>query len=790
MQDYSEFLVNKHSKVEYLGFDIDPSTIAPHAFDFQASIITWAIKLGRAALFENVGFGKTLQAAEISKQLAMHTGGKILTLAPLGVAGQSRGEYLKHSGIELVYCKSQEDVGDNQIVVTNYDRIKNFDPGQFVGVVLDESSVLKNFSGKTKNLLVDMFADTPYKICASATPAPNDYMEIGNHAEFLGVMNSNEMLAKWFINDGGKAGNYRLKKHAETDFWRWVTSWAVCITKPSDLGDEYAHEDEKFELPPLNIIGHFVPANQEAYKEAFGNGRLIPDTAPSSTQLGHVKRLSLPERIEIAKEIVADIDGNEPILIWCSLNDESEALRKAFPEAVEIRGSDSIESKERNLAAFTNGEIRILITKGSIAGHGLNWQHCNQVIDFSPNFSFETFWQQKGRNHRFGQLREVYYHIVYAETEGNVMETLQRKQEQYTKMQAKMAQAMKRDGLFRDNSMYKLQESKFKSTKGKNWEMRLGDCIELIQEVPDNSIHISAYSPPYSSIYIYGDNMADMGNSNDDAEFFQHYRYLVREMYRVTMPGRLSAIHVKDLPLYKNSGDWFGVKPFSDECVRLHLEEGWIFHSRIMIWKSPVEEMEKTNSHGLLHKNFVQRSQVNRVGLPDYVLVFVKPDPENMGTNVEHNPFNMYQYIGDNPPRNWERETRGKKPRFYKGNIEEYNNSIAVWQRYASPVWFDIRHTNVLNFEIAKGNRDERHIAPMPLDLYGRILQLWSNEGETMLEPFAGVGSGICAAMHLKRKAIGFELNENYYKYACKFAQENEDLANTRTLFDLMPEES
>lgn len=786
--EYHGFLLNKHQRIDPIGFTINPDDIASHAFDFQRDIIQWAVKLGRAALFENVGFGKTLQAAEISKQLAEFTGGKVLTLAPLGVAKQSRGEYRKHSGIELPYVKTQADVGDNQIVITNYARIQNFNPDVFDAVVLDESSILKTFMGKTKRRLIDMFRDTPYKLCCSATPAPNDYMELGNHAEFLGVMNSNEMLAKWFINDSNKAGVYRLKHHAEDDFWAWVTSWAVCITKPSDLGNEYAHEDALFQLPTLHIVPHYIGANNEAIHEAWRNGQLLPSAKSSSTQLGKAKRMSLDDRIELAKQIIADIGTNEPVLIWCSLNDEGDALRAAIPEAVEIRGSESPDEKERKLEAFSNGDIRILITKGSIAGHGMNWQHCNQVIDFSPNFSFETFYQQKGRNHRYGQKREVYYHIIYAETYDNVMDILNRKQAQYAEMQSKMSEAMRRYGLFRNEGMYELKQAQYQVKSGKNWQMRLGDCVELIRDIPDNSIHLSAYSPPYANLYIYSDNMADMGNANDDDEFFEHYRYLVREKYRVTMPGRLTAIHVKDLPMYKNNNEWFGVKPFSDRCIALHEQEGWIFHSRITLWKSPVEEMEKTNSHGMLHKNFVQRTQVCRVGLPDYILLFVKPDNENMGKNVTKNPFYLTEYIGDNPPMQWEREIRQVKPVFYKGSIEEYNNSIAVWQRYASPIWFDIRWTNVLNFRIAKGNRDERHIAPMPLDLYGRIIQIWSNPDETILEPFAGIGSGVASALHLKRKAIGFELKEDYWQWAIKFCTEAEREMGQKTMLDLLDE--
>jgi hypothetical protein len=279
-----------------------------------------------------------------------------------------------------------------------------------------------------------------------------------------------------------------------------------------------------------------------------------------------------------------------------------------------------------------------------------------------------------------------------------------------------------------------------------------------------------------------------MGNASDDSEFFEHYRYLVRDKLRVTMPGRLTAVHCKDLPLYKNSNEWFGVQPFSDQITQLHLEEGWIFHSRILIWKSPVLEMEKTNSHGLLHKNFVQRTQVCRVGLPDYLLIFVKPDPDGVGFDVEKNPLEVAQYIGDNPPMNYEREIRNKKPKFYKGSIEQYNNSIAVWQRYASPVWFDIRQTNVLNYRITKGDKDDKHIAPLQLDVSGRAIQMWSNEGETVLTPFMGIGSEVCSAIYLNRFGLGYELKKEYYDYAAKFCAESERDSSQRTLMDLLAE--
>lgn len=320
------------------------------------------------------------------------------------------------------------------------------------------------------------------------------------------------------------------------------------------------------------------------------------------------------------------------------------------------------------------------------------------------------------------------------------------------------------------------------------YALYMGDCVQSIAGLPDNSIHFTCYSPPFSTLYQYTDSMADMGNAEDDTEFFEHYRYLVRDKLRVTMPGRLSAVHTKDRSLYKSNSGWFGISPFSDDVVRLHIEEGWMFHSRILIWKSPVQEMEQTDAHGLLHKNFVQRAQVLRVGMPDYLLVFVKPDPERMGVDVEHNPFEVVDYIGNNPPAQWEAERRGKKAKGYKGTLEQYNNSIAVWQRYASPVWFDIDQTNVLNFRLAKDDKDSKHICPLQLDVIGRSIQLWTNPNETVLDPFSGVGSTGYMAVRMGRKFIGYELKQSYYDSAVGYLEEAELASRQRTLFDLLDE--
>lgn len=319
---------------------------------------------------------------------------------------------------------------------------------------------------------------------------------------------------------------------------------------------------------------------------------------------------------------------------------------------------------------------------------------------------------------------------------------------------------------------------------GERFALYEGDCVQTMQGLPDNSVGFSVYSPPFASLYIYSDSEADMGNASSMEEFLDHYEYALRELYRITMPGRLTAVHVKDLPLYKNSDEWFGIEDFSGLVSFLHRRCGWVFHSRITIWKDPVTEMEKTNSHGLLHKNFVQRAQVCRVGLPDYLMVFVKPDPESMGTDVKQ-LRRIGDYAGTQPPapHEWLHSLRQRKPEWYAGTLNEYNYSIALWQRYASPVWFDINQTRVLNYRVARTDKDEKHIAPLQLDVAERAIDLWTNAGDIVFTPFAGIGTEVVSAVKLGRRGIGVELKREYYEWALKNCQDAEHDAAQIDLF-------
>lgn len=440
MSEYQDFLVSKAVRVQESGFDVAEGDLHPALFGWQKACVKWALRLGKAALFQECGLGKTLQQLEWSNQVARHTGGKVLILAPLAVAHQTVGEGRKFGGLAARYVRSQEeaDQAPESIIVTNYDMLKAFDPAKFTGVVLDESSILKAFTGATKRMILSAFERTPYKLACTATPAPNDHLELGNHADFLNVMASNEMISRWFINDTMSAGSYRLKGHAEHDFWRWVASWSVCISKPGDLG----YPNDGFDIPELRLHSELVAVDNS---RAFKQGRLFIDGTQSATAMWAEKRETAPARCARAREIVGG--SNEAWVIWCDTNDEADQLVELFPDAVEVRGSDSIAAKEERLTAFSEGRAQKIVTKSDIAGFGLNWQHCHNQVFVGVTYSFEKTYQALRRSWRFGQNHPVDAYMIYAESEGNILKTIQEKQAAHRAMQEAMSRAMKESGL-------------------------------------------------------------------------------------------------------------------------------------------------------------------------------------------------------------------------------------------------------------------------------------------------------------------------------------------------------
>lgn len=450
MKDYSDFIREKSLRAEILGIQHDVS-ISNHLYPFQRAAVKWALRKGRTLLAEDCGLGKTIQQLEWSKHVISHTGQPGLVLTPLAVAEQTLAEAHKF-GYAARIVASADEVRDG-INITNYQKLHHFDPSAFGSVVLDEGSILKSFMGKTKQLIIDSFVATPFKLICTATPAPNDHMEIGNYAEALGIMPSNEMLARWFINDPANMGHYRLRGHAETDFWKWVSSWACFMAKPSDIG----FEDAGYELPPLTLTEHIVDVDATSGTQ----GTLFRDDKLTATSVHGELRLTAEFRAETVASLVNK--NAEPWLVWCNTDYEARELMRRIPEALEVSGSMPDEKKTSRLNGFAKGEFRVLVTKPSIAGFGMNYQHCARVAFVGMSYSFEQYYQAVRRSWRFGQKREVHAHLVYAETEGDIISTVKRKQADAIRLRDSVIEVM-RSEWFENERRDDLADSRGKQT--------------------------------------------------------------------------------------------------------------------------------------------------------------------------------------------------------------------------------------------------------------------------------------------------------------------------------------
>ena len=429
---YEEFIAQKRLAAPSTGIE-EPAELSPSLFPFQRDITTWALRRGRAAIWADCGLGKSWMALEWARVVSeSHAQAPVLILTPLAVAQQFVREGAK-LGVEVTHVREGFEVRDG-INVCNYERLHKLDPSVFSGVVLDESSILKDYTSSTRNALIEAFSRTPFRLACTATPAPNDHMELGNHAEFLGIMTRTEMLSMFFVHDGGSTQDWRLKGHARQAFWRWVCSWAAAIRSPADLG----YDDDGFRLPPLNVHQHEVSVGLEF---ARAQGALFVMQARTLSEQREARKRSLKDRVNLAADIV-NAEPNEPWLVFCDLNDESKALKTAIDDAVEITGSQDADEKEAAIVGFVDGTNRVVVSKPSIMGWGINAQHCARVMFVGLSHSFEAWYQAIRRVYRFGQKRPVECHVVTSDGEGAVVANLKRKQEDATTMIQSMVAEM------------------------------------------------------------------------------------------------------------------------------------------------------------------------------------------------------------------------------------------------------------------------------------------------------------------------------------------------------------
>ena len=702
--NYQEFLKQKQKLNITSGFDLDENKLNPNLFDFQKYIVKKALKNGKYAIFADCGLGKTLMQLEWAYQVSKKTNSKVLILAPLAVKGQTIDEAKKFN-IDIV-----------NIDIINYEQLDNIDCSQYIGLVLDESSILKNFEGKIKNQILDYFLKTPYKLACTATPSPNDPMELGNHSEFLDIMSRNQMLSMYFIHDGGNTSKWRLKGHAKNVFYKWVSNWAIMLSKPSDIG---FNNMKGYDLPKLNIL------KKEIKTIKRDNGMLFNDVAISATNFNQELRLTKIERLEEAAKIVNNSEEN--FIIWVKQNEEGELLRKLIPDSVEVKGSDSNEYKESKLLGFAKNEFRVLITKAKIAQFGLNYQNCRNQIFASLDFSFEGLYQAIRRSYRFGQKNEVNIYIITTDTMKNVVESINQKQKQFEIMQKEMANNMNVNII---NNLELINKNK--EVKNDQYWIMNGDSVQLIKKLKNESIGFSVFSPPFAELYTYSNHIEDMGNCTDYKQFLIQFKFLITELYRVMQSGRNVAVHCMDLPIQKGKEGFIGLRDFSGLILKAFEDCGFIYHSRITIWKDPVVEMQRTKALGLLHKQVKKDSTMSRVGIPDYVLIFRKDGERQHPVNNKDIP-------------------------------------VDLWQKIASPVWMDINYSDTLQgFRDAREDKDEKHICPLQLPTIERLILLYTNENDTVFTPFMGIGSEVFQAIKMNRKGVGIELKESYFNLARK----------------------
>ena len=752
-ETYEEFLQRKQLIAIDAGHE--SLSIPSFLFDFQRDIVAWAIRRGRAAIFADCGLGKTPMQLVWANEVVKHTSHDVLILAPLAVSKQTVNEGKKF-GIAVTPCRTQADV-QHGINITNYEMVSHFDCNSFGGVVLDESSILKNYSGHYRTLLIESCQDVPYLLACTATPSPNDHTELGNHAEFLRIMTRQEMLSMFFINDSGDTGTWRLKGHAQNEFWKWVCSWAVLIRKPSDLG----YEDRSFCLPSLHVHEHALECQKPL------SGTLFHRYAETLSERRQVRRETIIARCEQAAEL-ANKDKDQ-WLIWCDLNDESALLTQLIDGAVEVKGADSVEHKEWGMNGFAAGDIRVLVSKPKIAGFGMNFQSCHNMAFVGLSDSYEAYYQAVRRCWRFGQESPVNAHIITAELEGNVVANIRRKEADAVVMAQDMVHHMAH---INEQNIHggQRQMSEYKENKkvGNGWELWLGDSVKLIEQIQDGSVHYSIFSPPFASLFTYSNSERDMGNCKSSDEFQEHFQFLSQSLYRVMMAGRLLSFHVMNTLATITHDGFIGMKDFRGDLIRVFQEAGFIYHSEVCIWKDPLVQATRTKVLTLAHKQISKDSSRCGQGFPDYIVTMRKPganpEPISHGRGFE-------RYAGE---REDPTETKTDDPRTNK-------YSHQVWQRYASPVWFDIRQTVTLNS--VKSEKDERHICPLQLDTIDRCLDLWSNPGDLVFSPFAGIGSEGYQAIKMGRRFIGIELKPEYFNVAVKNMLDAETHKDQGSLF-------
>lgn len=841
---YIEFLKNKVQLTT--GGGLKPGLMHPSLFPHQRDCVDWALRRGKALIAAKFGMGKSRMQIELLRQVQAQTGRKVLVICPLGVRHQFIHEDGPAMDTTFTYIGSDEDGlnASSPFLITNYERVRDgqisegFLQSEIAGICLDEGAILGNLGTKTQQEFSRILSAIPYRWVATATPAPNDYRQLIYFADFLDAMDAGQSLTRWFGRNPDKAGDLQLLPHMEREFWLWIASWALFVDTPSDLG----YSDEGYVMPELEIRFHRIAADHLAAQnltDQFGQHFLFADTAAGVQQAMKEKRNSLEDRIAKVAEIVHAAPG-EHFVIWHDLEDERKAICKAVPAAKAVYGSQETDEAERLVLDFTHGRFPILAAKPQMFGAGANFQkHCHRAIYAGVGFKFRDFIQSLHRLQRYGQMQIVIVDIIHTDAEDHVVDVLMRKWRQHDEMVAKMRTIVKEFGLTNEALSAQMQRTlgvKRQADKGTWFTSINNDCVIETMAMADNSVDEIVTSIPFGNHYEYVASLNDFGHNQADADFWTQMDFLIPELLRVLKPGRMACIHVKDRLLYghQTAHGMMEVDYFTHDCARAFRKHGFVNYGEIFIPTDVVRENNSTNRLGW--SECCKDGSKMGVGLSEKVLLFRKPQTDKTRSYADEpvrkdkkdysrgrwqiDAHSLWRSNGqgiedvahvtpaDDPTLltgmdgsqiyNWYKAWSMDTPYDYHQHVA-FNEALGdrlpakfmlmppqAPQEYEETVWTDVLFMRTLNMNQAR-RRVEKHICPLPLDIVERLIVRYSNPGELIFDPFAGLHTVPYMAVKLGRCGLGTELNSLYWENGVKYCQEAEIERATPKLFEEEP---